>query len=241
MRKKFQRYLVIILVLQLVFPWPIWAAGVGKFVAVVGDVALVHGKVKALAVPGMEIQPKDCVVTGKKALTRIELADGSALTLAQNSRLELKDFLLEGSVRQGVFALSSGKLQSKVVKFLGKGSKFEVQTPTAVAGVRGTEWVSLVEVVGNTSQSSFYTLEQAITVYNVQMPAQVVTVGAGQFTVVASGAAPTVPAAFSPAVISGVTGDLAGTTGTTAGSTASTSAGTTTSVSTATTATTALV
>ncbi|MEF9437563.1 MAG: FecR family protein, partial [Candidatus Mariimomonas ferrooxydans] len=53
--------------------------------------------------------------------------------------------MIKGDKREGVFSLSSGKLYTKVKKLLAPDSKFEIHTPTAVAAVRGTEWISVVE------------------------------------------------------------------------------------------------
>jgi len=116
------------------------------------------------------------------------------------------------------------------VKSLGANARFDVHTPTAVAGVRGTEWISVVEAIQNATTSSFYTLQESIMVFNPALPTEVVTVSAGQFTMVAAGVAPTIPAAFSPAILQSVTMELgavapAGTTGAAGAAAAGTEAG----------------
>lgn len=137
------------------------------------------------------------------------LTDDSLLSVGQNSNLEMTEYLLDKDKRSGVVFLKVGTLHTNVEKFLNPNSKFEVHTPTAVAGARGTAWLTLVELaVQSAAKSSFYALNQSIFVLSPAFPTQIATVAAGNFSVVAAGALPTAAAAFSPAVIQGVMGQL---------------------------------
>lgn len=186
--------IIFLFVLQLVCPIPIFADALGKFTLVKGNVSLERrGK---FLVSGVEtpVFNKDLITTGEKSRAKLLLIDDSLLVIGQNSSLEITEYFITGDKREGVFSLSSGKLYTKVKKFLTPDSKFEVHTPTAVAAARGTEWISVVE---SNPGSAFYSLKYPIIVFNPEFPTQRVTVNEGQFTVVAVGALPTVPVAFS--------------------------------------------
>jgi hypothetical protein len=210
MIKSLRNLLILAVVIQLIIPLPVLAAAVGEFTVVMGDVTLMRKGRTIKPTVKTAIETKDVIVTGKSAMAKIALTDGSELTIAQRSKLEIKDYLFQKQKRSASFSLSFGKLRSQVKKHFGRDSSYQVYTPTAVAGVRGSEFVSLVELAGTqgTSQSTFYAVEETLTVYNPELAAQVVTVDAGNFTVVAAGSAPSAPAAFSPAVLEGVMGDL---------------------------------
>jgi len=207
MSKFVKRLLVFLLILQLALPVPLFAQMAGEFVAVVGNVSVKRGGGVFKPKAKEQIHVKDVITTGEKSRTKLLMIDRSQLTLGAKSKMEIKEFNLKANTRKGLLSLSVGKLQALVEK-KPAGSSFDVHTPTAVAGVRGTEWISLVEVVQNATTSSFYTLHESIAVFNTALPSQVVTVGAGNFTVVAAGVAPTIPAAFTPAMIQGLTTEL---------------------------------
>jgi len=213
------RLVIFMLVLQLAFPLPLFAQVAGEFIEVLGDVTIQRAGAVIKPKAKDPVHVKDVIKTGEKSRARLSMIDQSKLTLGPKARMEVREFYLKGKSRTGIFSLSLGKLHAVAVKSLGADSRFDVQTPTAVAGVRGTEWISVVEAIQNATTSSFYTLQESIMVFNTVLPTEVVTVSAGQFTVVAAGVAPTIPAAFSPAFLQSVTMELgaaaapAGTTG----------------------------
>lgn len=57
------------------------------------------------------------------------------VTLKQNSRIKID------SIKPGVLYLPQGRVFS-LIKNLAKNEKFQVRTPTAIAGARGTGWVT---------------------------------------------------------------------------------------------------
>jgi len=207
-----KRIVVLLLIVGLVSPFPLFSAMIGEFAVVNGDVTVKRA--------GKTIKPKvkdkvetlDFIRTGKNSNARVVLSDATAMALGPNSRLEMRQFTVQGGKTTGLFSVPAGLVQTNVAKALGPGSKFEIQTPTAIAGVRGTAWITLVEafaqagVVG--TKSTFYGLSQSIFVLNPALPAQIATVAAGNFTVVAAGIAPTVAAAFAPATVAGLTAQL---------------------------------
>jgi len=207
-----RKLIVLSLIVSLVLPIPLFAAVIGEFAVVTGDVTVTRAGKVIKPQAKDKVETLDLIQTGKNSNARVVLTDASAMALGPNTKLEMKQFNIQGKKTTGLFYVPMGLVQTNVAKALGPGSKFEMQTPTAIAGVRGTAWLTLVEamvqagVVG--TKSTFYGLAQAISVFNTALPAQVVTVSAGNFTVVAAGVAPTAATAFAPATVAGLTSTL---------------------------------
>ncbi len=207
-----RKLVVLSLIVSLVLPIPLFAAVIGEFAVVTGDVTVTRAGKVIKPQAKDKVETLDLIQTGKNSNARVVLTDASAMALGPNTKLEMKQFNIQGKKTTGLFYVPMGLVQTNVAKALGPGSKFEMQTPTAIAGVRGTAWLTLVEamvqagVVG--TKSTFYGLAQAISVFNTALPAQVVTVSAGNFTVVAAGVAPTAATAFAPATVAGLTSTL---------------------------------
>jgi len=79
--------------------------------------------------------------------------DKSTLTLGENSNISIKKHIYDPDkdLRQTVVNVALGTVRFVVTKGKAKGSSFKVVTPTAVAGVRGTEFVVTVDKGGKTS------------------------------------------------------------------------------------------
>lgn len=128
---------------------------VGTVAGVAGDATLVRdGSNKAEVITnGMKIMTKDNINTGMGGKVRMEMADGSVLMLGPKSNLVVREYMvkLDGNKRKSILGLLSGKLRAIANKaFSTVGNKFEVHTPTAVAGVMGTDLGVDVAVDGTT-------------------------------------------------------------------------------------------
>ena len=118
---------------------------VGEIVSISGSVeVLLSGETKSItAEADMFLQAGDKVKTGRNSYVEVAFdedaenlvrlnSDASAVfTLKDDEKIEL----IEGEV----FA---------IINKLKKEEKFEIRTPTAIAGVRGTEWVTKVSQEG---------------------------------------------------------------------------------------------
>ncbi|MCX5810578.1 MAG: FecR domain-containing protein [Proteobacteria bacterium] len=204
-KKVFYSFFVVLLALQILFPATLLADVVGKFNEVRGDVSMLRATVTTTPKVEGPVETKDVVATGDKARAKLLLTDDTLLSVGQKSNLEVTEYLLDKNRRSSIISLKAGAMHTKVEKFLDPDSKFEVHTPTAVAGARGTEWLT---VVSENPGTTFYALQNSIAVFNPALPTQVVTVVAGQFTTVMAGLAPTIPAAFIPAAIGGIMGEV---------------------------------
>jgi hypothetical protein len=92
------------------------------------------------AKPQMPIREKDAVRTFVESQAEIVLGDGSVLRMDENTTMELPTLSKQGGgVQTTKVAILSGTLLSNVKKLVNTGSKFEFETPTATASIRGTK------------------------------------------------------------------------------------------------------
>ena len=80
----------------------------------------------------------DLMKTDTAGRMRLGLDDGSILSVGSAS--ELRVVKHDAKLQQTQLELGYGKLRSQAVKLTRQGSQFEVRTPTAVAGVIGTDF-----------------------------------------------------------------------------------------------------
>lgn len=135
-----------ILVPALAFAYP-----VGKITGLSGD-AFIRAKTGvpyAKLTKGMSVATGTWIKTGRRGWVQLTLNDRSTFTLSNNTEFEVTGFLLTKTRREGVFNLAQGKLRASVVKFGGKQSGLTVKSGTAVAGIKGTDFLMLSEGQAN--------------------------------------------------------------------------------------------
>ena len=86
-----------------------------------------------------QVQWNDQLQTNNTGRLRVNLRDGSILSLGSNSQLHVVQH--DAAAQQTTLELLFGRLRSQVVKLTQPNSKFEVRTPTSVAGVIGTDFL----------------------------------------------------------------------------------------------------
>lgn len=124
--------------------------------AVPANVAAVHGE--AVLIPSATKNQQQLVVntklhlgdqvrTGPSASASIEFADGSILTIHQETSVlfdHLSAYSDTGMVDTRL-RLEEGRLDIRAQPSAGPGSRFEIQTPAAVSAVRGTKFRAAAE------------------------------------------------------------------------------------------------
>jgi|GEM_PF-441285 len=138
MSKPIRSFLSFLLVLQLIIPYSTFAAAVGEFTSVVGNVKQTRAKELITPVAKSPIELKDIIATARTSSATMVLSDESKITLSENTKLEIKEFLFKDKSRRGIFSLAIGKLTADVRKYIGGDNVFEVNSPTVAVGVRGT-------------------------------------------------------------------------------------------------------
>ncbi|PIV40623.1 MAG: hypothetical protein COZ31_11180 [Nitrospirae bacterium CG_4_10_14_3_um_filter_44_29] len=98
---------------------------------------------------GMKFEVGCWIKTGKDGWAKLSLSDGSTFTLANNTEIEIDKFLISDKKKEGVFKLNHGKLRAAVTRLAGQQTNFKVKSPTAVAGVKGTEFMMMTQGYAN--------------------------------------------------------------------------------------------
>ena len=98
---------------------------------------------------GMELEKGCWIKTGPDGWAVLSLSDKSKLTLANNTELEITEFVVGKDKKDGVFSVTQGKLRASVTKLAGEQVNFKVKSPTAVAGIKGTEFMMMTQGLAN--------------------------------------------------------------------------------------------
>jgi len=139
---------------------------------------------------GMRLNEGDMVRTKSKSKIVIELDDGSITQLTSLSQMKMEKLSRSLRGKSTDMGMDQGKSWMKVKKLDVARDKFNVNTPTAVAGVRGTYFSSEVE---QASDSTFDVFEGQVNVSQKSDPTDQVEVRSNHRTEVKKGAQPTSP------------------------------------------------
>jgi hypothetical protein len=194
-----QRRLVSLVALTLVFGPSLAIAaeggkdGIGFYTAVLGQATVTHpGEARILPVKlHDEVLFKDVIQTQDESRTRALFQDDSMLTVGENSRVEIDEYIYnpEKNVRLAIVKLMQGQVRALVSKvFKANGSKFEIHTPSAVAAARGTYFTVWVE----NGQSGIINIGEKGRV-DFTSGGMTVAVDPGFFSVAQEGQAPSAP------------------------------------------------
>ncbi|MEI6206856.1 MAG: FecR domain-containing protein [Desulfuromonadales bacterium] len=142
---------LITLLIALVLPSMSLAAQVGKITGLKGMAqfrALNNIPYSALK-KGDLISEGNWIKTGADGWVELTLDDKSKFTLANNTEFAVTSFLLTKNKREGSFNLTQGKLRASVVKLAGRQSGMTVKSGSAVAGIKGTEFLMMSQGPAN--------------------------------------------------------------------------------------------
>ncbi len=152
----------IALCLSLVMPLAFADNVHGILRVVKGDVQIKSAKTgtASRARIGEKVFPKDIISTGKDARAKIVMVDNNEINVSPNSQIEIQHYEYDPAAgkKEVLLNVLYGKVRSKVEqKYDGKTSKFQIKTPSAVAGVRGTDFIT--SYTPSTNSSSIVTFE----------------------------------------------------------------------------------
>ncbi len=180
----------------------VWAAA-GVFIRVEGRVDLLR-QGRPPAVPARVQEPVavgDAVRTGADGRARIRFADDSVLTLAPGSLVVIETFHYEpqAGVRQAVLQVLRGLVHGVVEKiFKVERPDFLLKTHTAVLGVRGTRWYTLLGARYTAVYGEAGTLEVGSLFPDIS---RTVLVRGGEMSSVPLKEPPSAPRRFPPALL----------------------------------------
>jgi hypothetical protein len=113
-----------------------------------GSVQIHRGSEKLPANVGAALQTSDTIVTGADGSAGITFTDNSLVSVGPNSIFSIDKYSFDSTTHQGEFAgnLKQGRLAAVSGKMVKQSPEsMTIRTPSAIMGVRGTEFVVQVE------------------------------------------------------------------------------------------------
>ena len=132
----------------MIFAAASYASDVGQIKNLRGTVHVERDGQRLAAAPGMGVRQSDVLVTGADGTVGVTFLDNSLLSIGPGSALAIDRFRFNStthdgqfdtSLRRGTLAVVSGKIVQRSPEAM------RVRTPSAIMGVRGTEFVVKVE------------------------------------------------------------------------------------------------
>ncbi|MEO1174433.1 MAG: FecR family protein [Myxococcota bacterium] len=116
------------------------------------EAIVVRGQVEVIAagtddvapvLRGSKLRVGDSIVTGTASAVRLLMDDKSVIDLASDTNFLIQDYSIDRKQkrRKGSMKLSVGRMWARVAGWFGGSTTYEVDSPNAVAGVRGTEFI----------------------------------------------------------------------------------------------------
>jgi hypothetical protein len=149
MRPKIRLIVIMLTVIVLAVPLVARASVAGRFTMVTGKVDLLKGG-KLPATPAKVqdgVEPGDIIRTKSKSKAQLQMIDDSIITLAPESRLAIADYQYKPAPeeRRVVLRFFRGLMQTTVKRIIKQEEPdFIVETHTAIVGVRGTNFFTLL-------------------------------------------------------------------------------------------------
>ena len=138
----------LIVAIALALPGAAIASEAGLIKVSKGSVQIQRGGAKVPATVGTAIRTSDVIVTGADGSAGITFTDNSLVSVGPNSVFAIDKYRFdttthagefEGNLKQGRLAAISGKMVKQ------SPESMKIRTPSAIMGVRGTEFVVQVD------------------------------------------------------------------------------------------------
>ena len=115
---------------------------VGVFLIVKNKVQISRAGENIKVIVGQKVQEGDVVITDVDSRAKIVMNDRNIINVSPMTRFKITKYTTDAN-RNVSLDLSNGKIRSNVIqKYDGEKNKYEVRTATAVAGVRGTRFIT---------------------------------------------------------------------------------------------------
>ncbi len=88
---------------------------------------------------GIKLRENDIIYTENESRVEMEYKDGSSVTIEENSLAKLGEVQITGDTTINTLKMKTGKILFKIKDFAQTGSLYKFETPTVIAGIRGTE------------------------------------------------------------------------------------------------------
>lgn len=123
------------------------AADFGSVFQMTGEVKIHQNRTTVSAKVGTKISAHDTIMTGPEGSAKIVTTDRNVIIVQPSSEIRFDKYINAESGKPGTaeLKLTSGSTRLNLVqKYEDIGNTFRIRTPTAVAGVRGTEFLATV-------------------------------------------------------------------------------------------------
>lgn len=182
-------------------------AACGVFEVAKGDVKIQSGPKISAAALGAKICSGDSVITADQSRAKIKMDDGNELNVSPNSKIVLENYQYDPGQNKKKVLLNvlKGKIRATTREENmyndkakdGQANSFQVKTKSAVAGVRGTDFLTSFNAANG--RTEIVTFRGRVEVGRLGPGGQIlsaVQVGVGQTTVILMGKSPEAPKAL---------------------------------------------
>ena len=167
---------------------PAWAA-FGELIVLRGQATLIRGRITAIVTERFDLEDGDRVITAEDSKAHIllfgELA-GSEAIVTENTDFNVSDLAVRRD--RSPFELIAGAIRSRLLAFT--GSLPFMQTPTAVTGVKGTDFIVFVR---RANASEFIGIDGLIEAASRSRPEFAIRIGKRQWGEIVEGERPRPP------------------------------------------------
>ncbi len=139
---------------------------------------------------GIKLYSQDKIRTGKNSYVKV-LFKGDKFIIKERTITQLKE-IAETANEKTIIRLIKGKIRGILKALIRRGGEVQIYSPTAIIGVRGTDFV-VDATYGKRSPSKVYVFEGQVEVANINQPDISVIVPAYKMTEVSQDSPPTTP------------------------------------------------
>jgi len=147
---------------------------IGRFDALEGEAVIIRGPQRIAVTAGYAALPGDQVETTANGKVQLTLTDHSVIAIGPNTKIVVSELLLENRTRSGRLSVLIGQFWMHVTQWKAGESHWDIATPNAVAGVRGTTlW-------GSTEKDTICSLDGTVEVTSIKaagLPPATLTAG----------------------------------------------------------------
>ena len=167
----------------------ILAKEIGKVAIIRGDAAMVRAKAENKIKIGNAVSEGDEIITQPGGYVKVVMQDRNILVVAENSKLSIDEYITAKDKKNVAITVEYGSARHVLKqKYVKKNEKYEVRTATTVAGVRGTDFLTIYKK--DAAESVICTLEGKVSLDLLKggvAEQKPVLVAAGHFVRVKSG------------------------------------------------------
>jgi hypothetical protein len=127
------------------------APDIGKAVAVKNEVTLEAGGSKQALAKGSALHQDEIIITGANSSAEVELLDKTKLAVGADAKIVLDKFVYDASASPASISVNLSKGAFRFITGIAPKASYDIKTPTASLGVRGTVFDVYVAENGETA------------------------------------------------------------------------------------------